>query len=103
MTFDITQIVVAIIGTLGIIITNSVVSLIKAKVTTERWTNIVAWTRTAVQAAEIIYEGSGRGEEKRNYVLNWVAAEAKKRGMKIDTDTISVALEDAWNQLTKGI
>lgn len=99
---DVTQIVVALIGLLGIVITSLVVPLIKAKTATVRWANIVAWTQTAVQAAEVIYKGSGRGEEKRDYVLEWVTTEANKRGMKIDTDTIRVALEDAWKQMVEG-
>ena len=98
---DVTQIVVTLIGLLGIVITVLVAPLIKAKTTTVQWTNIVAWTQTAVQAAEVIYKGSGRGAEKRAYVLEWVKTEANKRGMKIDTDTIRVALEDAWKQMTE--
>lgn len=99
---DVTQIVVTLIGLLGIVITALVAPLIKAKTTTVQWTNIVSWTQTAVQAAEVIYKGSGRGTEKRDYVLEWVKTEANKRGMKIDTDTIRVALEDAWKQMTEG-
>lgn len=99
---DVTQIVVALIGLLGIVITAFVAPLIKAKTTTAQWTNIVAWTRTAVQAAEVMYKGSGRGDEKCKYVFDWVTAEASKRGMKIDADTIMVVLEDAWKQMTKG-
>lgn len=98
---DVTQIVVTLIGLLGIVITVLVAPLIKAKTTTVQWTNIASWTQTAVQAAEVIYKGSGRGAEKRDYVLEWVKTEANKRGMKIDTDTIRVALEDAWKQMTR--
>lgn len=98
---NVTQIIVALIGLLSLVITTLVAPLIKAKTTTAQWANVVAWTQTAVQAAEVIYKGSGRGEEKRDYVLEWVKTEANKRGMKIDTNTIRVALEDAWKQMTK--
>lgn len=99
--FDITQIVVALIGLLGVIITALVAPLIKAKTTTSQWENIVSWTQVAVQAAEVIYKGSSRGEEKRDYVLNWVKKEADKRGVKVDIDTIRVALEDAWKVMAE--
>lgn len=99
---NITQIVVAVIGLIGIVITTLIAPLIKAKTTTTQWANIVSWTQTAVQAAEVIYKGPGRGEEKRDYVLDWVSAEAAERGMKIDTDTIRAALENAWKQMTEG-
>ena len=99
---DITQIVVALIGLLGIVITTLVAPLIKAKTTTTQWANIVAWTKTAVTAAEVIYKGSGRGEEKRDYVLEWVTTEAKKHGIKVDVDAVRIALENAWKQMTEG-
>lgn len=99
---NITQIVIAVIGLISIVITTLIAPLIKAKTTTTQWANIVSWTQTAVQAAEVIYRGPGRGEEKRDYVLDWVSAEAAKRGMKIDTDTIRAALENAWKQMTEG-
>lgn len=99
---DVTQIIVALIGLLGIVITTLVAPLIKAKTTTEQWANVVAWTQTAVQAAEVIYKGSGRGEEKREYVINWVTNEAKKHGIKVDVDAVRIALENAWKQMTEG-
>ena len=99
--FDATQIIVAVIGLLGIIVTAIVAPLIKAKTTTAQWNNIIAWANTAVAAAEVIYKGAGRGEEKRNYVIDWVTKEAEKYGIKIDVDTVRVALEDAWKRMTE--
>lgn len=99
---NLTQIIVALIGLLSIVITALVVPLLKAKTTAAQWTNIVAWTQTAVQAAEVIYKGAGRGEEKREYVINWVTNEAKKHGIEVDVDTVRIALENAWKQMTEG-
>lgn len=98
---DVTQIIVAVIGLIGIIVTTMVAPLIKSKVTASQWSNIVEWTNAAVMAAEVIFKGPGRGEEKRDYVLNWVAAEAAKRNIKVDTDSLRVALENAWKQMTE--
>lgn len=98
---DITQIAVAVIGLLGIIITSVIVPLIKQKVTTEQWNNIIAWTSAAVQAAEVIYKGAGRGEEKRQYVMEYVEKLCAEHSIKIDTETIRIALENAWKTLIK--
>lgn len=98
---DVTQIIVAVIGLLGIVVTAIVAPLIKAKTTTAQWDNIVAWANTAVAAAEVIYKGAGRGEEKREYVINWVTNEAKKHGIKVDVDAVRIALENAWKQMTE--
>lgn len=99
---NLTQVVVAVIGLIGIVITTLIVPLIKAKTTAAQWANIVAWTQTAVQAAEVIYKGAGRGEEKREYVINWVTNKAKKHGIEVDVDTVRIALENAWKQMTEG-
>lgn len=96
---DVTQIIVALIGLLSVVVTAIVVPLIKAKTTTAQWNNIVSWATTAVAAAEVIYKGAGRGEEKREYVINWVTHEAEKHNIKVDTDTVRIALENAWKQM----
>ena len=96
---DVTQIIVAVIGLLGIIVTTIVAPLIKAKTTTAQWANVVVWTKAAVQAAEVIYKGSGHSEEKRNYVIEWVMTKAKKHGIKVDVDAVRIALENAWKQM----
>lgn len=98
---DVTQIIVAVIGLIGIIVTIMVAPLIKSKVTASQWSNIVEWTNAAVMAAEVIFKGPGRGEEKREYVINWVTNEAKKHGIKVDVDAIRIALENAWKQMTE--
>ena len=40
--------------------------------------------KIAVAAAEQLYKGSDRGEEKKAYVLNWL----NKQGITIDTDKL---------------
>ena len=64
MNIDITQIVVAVIGLLGIIITSVVVPLIKSKLTNSQWESIKNYALAGVQAAEIIFNAQGKGEEK---------------------------------------
>ena len=63
MEIDITQIVVALIGLLSVIITSVVVPLIKSKVTNSQWEMITKYALAGVQAAEIII-GAGNGEAK---------------------------------------
>ena len=54
MNIDITQIMVALIGLLGIIVTSVVVPLIKSKMTNEQWNAIKNYALAGVQAAEIL-------------------------------------------------
>ena len=63
--FDITTIIEAVFMLLAAIITAIVIPYIKSKTTASQQAEINAWVKIAVSAAEQIYKGSGRGEEKK--------------------------------------
>ena len=98
MTIDITQIVVAVLGLLGLIITTVLVPWIKSKITNEQWQMIVNYACAGVQAAEIIFNAQGQGEAKFAWVADYVEQRCAEHGIKIDTDTIKVAIENAWKE-----
>lgn len=99
MNIDITQIVVAVIGLLGIIITSVVVPLIKSKLTNSQWESIKNYALAGVQAAEIIFNAQGKGEEKLDWASDFIEAQCKEHGIEIDMETIRVAIENAWKDL----
>lgn len=99
MNIDITQIVVAVIGLLGIIITSVIVPLIKSKLTNSQWETILNYALTGVQAAEIIFNAQGQGEEKLRWVSEYITKQCAAHGIKIDMDTVRVAIENAWKAL----
>ena len=99
MNIDITQIVVAVIGLLGIIITSVVVPLIKSKLTNSQWESIKNYALAGVQAAEIIFNAQGKGEEKLEWVSKYIEAQCAAHGIKIDMDTVRIAIENAWKDL----
>ena len=70
MTFDITPIVEAVAAALCAVVTCVLVPYIKSKTTAEQQKELNAGVKIAVSAAEQIYVGSGRGEEKKAYVLS---------------------------------
>ena len=96
MTFDITAIVEAILGLVFAIITCVLVPYIKSKTTASQQAEINAWVRIAVTAAEQIYSGSGRGEEKKTYVLNWL----REHGITVDDAKLDAMIEAAVYELT---
>ena len=102
MNIDITQIVVAAIGFAGLILTGIVIpslrSWLKSKFTAEQWNTIYSYAVAAVQAAEIII-GAGKGEEKFAWAKEYIEAQCKAHGIKIDMDTVQVAIENAWKNL----
>ena len=99
MNIDITQIVVALIGLMGVVITTVAVPLIRSKVTNEQWESIKNYALAGVQAAEIIFNAQGKGEEKLEWVTEYIEAQCKAHGIKIDMDTVRIAIENAWKQL----
>lgn len=99
MNIDITQIVVAVIGLLGIIITSVIVPLIKSNLTNSQWETILNYALAGVQAAEIIFNAQGQGEEKLRWVSEYITKQCAAHGIKIDMDMVRVAIENAWKAL----
>lgn len=99
MQLDLTQIVVALIGLMGLVITSVIVPLIKSKLTDAQWQMIEAYAIAGVQAAEIIFNAQGQGEAKLRWVSEYITNQCLAHGIKIDAETVRVAIENAWNQL----
>ena len=96
MTFDITQIILAIIALAGTIVTGVLVPWIKAKTTQSQQEQLAQWAKIAVAAAEQIFK-SGDGAEKKQYVINWL----HERGIVFDSDMVDAAIEAAVYELKK--
>ena len=86
---DITTIVEAVIALAMAVITGVLIPYIKSKTTKAQREELREWARIAVQAAEQIYEGDGRGAEKKAYVINWL----KERGVTLDADKLDALVE----------
>ena len=98
MNIDITQIIVAVIGLLGLVVTSVLVPLIRTKINAEQWDTICNYAVAAVQAAEIII-GAGKGAEKFAWAKEYIEAQCAAHGIKIDMDTVRIAIENAWKDL----
>ena len=99
MNIDITQIVVALIGLMSLVITSVIVPLIKSKLTDAQWQMIETYAIAGVQAAEIIFNAQGQGEEKLRWVSEYITNQCLAHGIKIDAETVRVAIENAWKNL----
>lgn len=98
--YDITPIIEAVAALIAALITAFLVPYIKSKTTAEQQKEINAWVKIAVAAAEQIYTGSGRGEEKKEYVINWL----REHGITVDEAKLDALIEDAVYELnTNGI
>lgn len=96
---DITIIIEAVFALIAAVITAVVIPYIKSRTTAQQQAEINAWVRIAVAAAEQIYTGSGRGAEKKAYVVNWLA----EHGVSVDEDELDAMIEAAVYALKAGV
>ena len=98
MEYNITTIIQAVFALIAAVITVIVIPYIKSKTTAQQQTDIEGWVRVAVSAAEQLYKGSGRGDETKAFVLDWL----KKLHIAVDEaklDAMSVGgLLGLWFQ-----
>ena len=91
MTYDITPIVQAVFALVGVLITSLLIPWIRSKTTAEQQEEIKQWVKIAVAAAEQLFVGQGRGEEKKQWVLEFLT----KYNLKVDMDAIDALIEAA--------
>ena len=97
--YDITPIFEAVAALIAALITAFVSPYIKSKTTAEQQKEINAWVKIAVAAAEQIYVGSGRGEEKKAYVIDWL----RSHGITVDEEKLEALIEAAVYELNQGV
>lgn len=71
------------------IMTAFVIPWIQSKLSAEKQAKLVQWINIAVEAAEQILAGPGRGEEKRAYVVAFLA----EKGYILDMDKVSTEID----------
>lgn len=94
---DITDIIQVVLAIIGAIWTYIIAPFIKAKTTEKQRENLAFWVDAAIDAAEQIFVGSGRGVEKKRYVYDWL----EKKGLTFDQDEVEVLIESYVNKMNK--
>lgn len=87
---DLTPIFEALIGLAAALITAFLIPYIKSKYNAAQQEEIVTWVEFAVLAAEQLY-GSGMGQEKKAYVLEFL----RQQGYSVDAAKLEVLIESA--------
>ena len=73
---------------------------LKKQTTEAQRKELTSWVKIGVAAAEQLYVGQGRGEEKKQYVLDFL----KQKGFKVDEESVVNAIEAIVKQLnTEGL
>lgn len=96
---DLTDVVSAIITLILAVITTFLIPYLKTKIEANKFEKIKSWVKVAVEAAEMIYVGTGRGEEKKEYVMSFL----QSKGLAVDMDSIENMIEAAVLELNKAV
>ena len=94
---DFTALIEALIGVLATLITYKLIPWIIANTNAKQQLILKTVADTAVYAAEQLYKGNGRGQEKLDYALKYM----EDRGYKADRTRIEAAVYNAFSR--KGI
>lgn len=92
---DLTPVLEALVSLVVVIITCVIVPYIRKKTSQETFDEIREWVKIAVLAAEQIYTGSGRGTEKKAYVVDFL----KSKGFTIDSASVDALIESCVKEL----
>lgn len=92
---DLTQIIVAVLTLVISLIAAFLIPYLKTKVSAEKLDTIKFWVNIAVEAAEMIYVGTGRGQEKKDYVVQFL----NSKGFTLNVAEIENLIEAAVMEL----
>ena len=99
-TIDITPIVNAALALIGAGVSVFLIPWLKKQTTEAQRKELTARVKIGVAAAEQLYVGQGRGEEKKQYVLEFL----KSKGFDLNEESVNNAIEAAVKQLnTEGL
>lgn len=98
MTVNITEIIVALIGVLGTVITAFVIPWIRSKTDANQQKILSTAARTAVYAAQQIFN-SAEADEKKEYAIKYITDVLAHYNMAITINEISVAIEAALKEI----
>ena len=85
---DITELVEIMIRLIVVVLCIVVIPYIKTKLSVEQLSELSAWIKIAVAAAEQIYN-STQGSEKKQYVIDYLT----DKGLKVDTKDLDKLIE----------
>lgn len=96
---NITPVIEAAVILLLTILTYVLVPMIREKLNADQLATIKMWVQIAVNAAEQIYTGTGKGREKKEYVVAFL----ESKGFKLDMDSLDKMIESSVLELKNAI
>lgn len=89
------QILLAVIGVIGSVLTAVLVPYLNSKIALNKRQEIKFWVKLAVSAAEQTYTDPKAGEDKKQFVIDFLNA----KGIDIDESDLNILIEAAVREL----
>lgn len=101
MNDNLFKVIMMLIPVLGAIITGCIIPYIKTKISASQMEEIIKWVTKAVQAAEVLFDTPKSGEEKREYVIDFIDKMFNAKKEVITKEQIRILLEACLKQKTE--
>lgn len=96
---NITDMMTALIALAAAILTTFVVPAVRQKMDAQDFAQMLKWVKIGVQAAEMIYKGTGMGKLKKAYVKDFLLS----HGYTLDEAELDAAIESAVLELKESV
>lgn len=102
MSENLLNIILLCIPVLGAVVTSFVIPFLKANINAKRLEEITKWVSKAVRAAEVLFDVPQSGDEKRDYVIDFIDKTFNSQKEVITKKQIRILLEAAWKEMNDG-
>lgn len=99
MNENLFEVILTLIPVLGAIITYFIVPYIKANIDSVKLSQYKEWATLAVKTAEMLWKESGHGEDKKEYVTDFLNKTFNVNGMAITKQQIEILIEAAVKEM----
>ena len=99
MNENLFNVILTIIPVIGAIITYFIVPFIKSSITEKQLSQYKEWAKLAVKTAEMLWKESGRGEDKKEYVVKFLNDMFNKNKVVITEEQINILIESAVKEM----
>lgn len=95
------DLILALIPIICTILTVYIIPFIKAKIDNENLVKYEEWVNMAVRAAEILFIGSGKGSDKKAYVVKFLTDMFNQNKITITEEQMNILIESAVQQMNE--
>ena len=99
MNENIFNVVLTVIPVIGAIITYFIVPFIKSSVSEKQLAQYKEWAKLAVKTAEMLWRETGHGEDKKEYVVNFLNDMFNKNKVVITEQQMEILIEAAVKEM----